>query len=220
MVRSSSSATPAASAPTCSRSCPTTVTRWCGSMVCAAYSACASMLRPASGCSTLGFFDRILVPAPAASTMTAVCSCMYLPRADDGRRARELLRRQDPNCPDRIGTERGISRAYEEAAMGKDYPLDDGPLSRCTGAERISLAGGRGRRSRRRRVRAHACGHDRENPGGRLEYWTFELVIPTRVAVPSPFGRYTGPPESPTRIPVYPSQRVPLRCPHLHRAPS
>src|SRR5690606_24605473 len=115
---------------------------------------------------------------------------------------------------------RGISRAYEEAAMGKDYPLDDGPLSRCTGAERISLAGGRARRSRRRRVRAHACGHDRENPGGRLEYWTFELVIPTRVAVPSPFGRYTGPPESPTRIPVYPSQRVPLRCPHLHRAPS
>ncbi|KLL97108.1 hypothetical protein NJ76_10590 [Rhodococcus sp. IITR03] len=55
---------------------PTTVTRWAGPSAAAAYRECASIVRPPRVCNTFGVFDRILVPAPAASTTIAVCTCM------------------------------------------------------------------------------------------------------------------------------------------------
>ena len=61
----------AASALTSSRPCPTTTTRRRGSSSPAAASACPSMLRPHRACSTFGSRDFILVPSPAARTMTA-----------------------------------------------------------------------------------------------------------------------------------------------------
>ena len=61
----------AASALTSSRPWPATTTRRCGSSSPAAASACPSMLRPHSECSTFGVREFIRVPSPAARTMTA-----------------------------------------------------------------------------------------------------------------------------------------------------
>src|SRR5271166_4754209 len=61
----------AASALTSSRAWPATTTTRCGSSSPAAASACPSMLRPHSECSTFGTRDFIRVPSPAARTITA-----------------------------------------------------------------------------------------------------------------------------------------------------
>ncbi len=61
----------AASALTCVPAVPDDDHQRCGSSSPAAASACPSMLRPHSGCSTFGIRDFIRVPSPAARTMTA-----------------------------------------------------------------------------------------------------------------------------------------------------
>ena len=113
MVRPSSPDSSATAGAIVSRSWPSTTTRCCGATLATECSACASMLRPASVCSTFGMSDRIRVPAPAASTITAVsvCELTGLPPSDSrqcgfvrdtpGRRSRTArspqLRRQDSN---------------------------------------------------------------------------------------------------------------------------
>src|SRR5699024_9926629 len=57
-----------------SRSWPSTTARWVGAVAAIECSAWASIERPARVCSTLGVSEAIRVPAPAASTSTAVSS--------------------------------------------------------------------------------------------------------------------------------------------------
>src|SRR5690242_12155565 len=71
MVRPSLSASSRTVGAMRSRSWPSTTTRCRADTLATACTACASMLRPPRVCSTLGVSDRILPPAPAASTMIA-----------------------------------------------------------------------------------------------------------------------------------------------------